>query len=127
MHCVSSAINRPNGAAVTHLLSALLVGVRIRVHRRHYDDGLNMPSSIAVPTVGKASCADDLSVIILRARSPMTFNWDGYIEWDEHGQTTRREIYLTKAGQLYDIVYSFLESTCNTHQDTEPGDESSAS
>jgi hypothetical protein len=48
------------------------------------------------------------------------------IAWHDLGQTTGREMYLNKAGQLFDTVLSILDSTTRADLDTDSDDESCA-
>jgi hypothetical protein len=75
--------------------------------------------SLLLSIVSKVSDLDELSAIILTASVSMIFNMA--IAWHEFGQLTCNETYLAKAGQLYDIVLSILDSNNSI-----PGDESFA-
>jgi hypothetical protein len=75
--------------------------------------------SLLLSIVTKVSDLDELSAIILTASVSMIFNMA--IAWHEFGQSTGSERYLAKAGELYDIVLSILDST-----DSIPDDESFA-
>jgi tetratricopeptide (TPR) repeat protein len=71
--------------------------------------------SLLLSNVTKVSDLDELSAIILTASVSMIFNMA--IAWHEFGQFTFSERYLAKAGELYDIVLSILDSTDNIPDD----------